>query len=93
MAVQVSALASARSVIRREAPGLIVFSCVVNLLLLLVSAIYMLQVYDRVLSSGSMDTLLWLTVAALVALAIYGLLEQARRGDPGAGSATGWRAS
>ena len=68
----------AMSVIRRQAPGLFVFSCFVNLLLL-VSAIYMLQVYDRVLSSGSMDTLLWLTVAALVALAIYGLLEQARR--------------
>lgn len=73
-----SPFANARSVVRREAPALVVFSCLVNLLLL-VSAIYMLQVYDRVLSSGSMDTLLWLTVAALAALAIYGLLEQARR--------------
>ena len=45
------------SAIRRQAPALFVFSCLVNLLLL-VSAIYMLQVYDRVLSSGSMDTLL-----------------------------------
>jgi PrtD family type I secretion system ABC transporter len=32
-----------------------------------------------VLSSGSLDTLLWLTVIALFAIAIYGVLEQARR--------------
>lgn len=70
--------ATSMSVVRRQAPTLFVFSCLVNLLLL-VSAIYMLQVYDRVLSSGSMDTLLWLTVAALAAIVIYGLLEQARR--------------
>jgi ATP-binding cassette, subfamily C, bacterial exporter for protease/lipase len=64
--------------IRRQAPALLGFSFLANLLLL-VSAIYMFQVYDRVLSSSSMDTLLWLTVVALAALAIYGLLEQARR--------------
>jgi len=78
MEVQPSLFATAMSVIRRQTPALFLFSCLVNLLLL-VSAIYMLQVYDRVLSSGSMDTLLWLTVAALAAIAIYGLLEQARR--------------
>jgi len=64
--------------IRRQAPALIGFSFLANLLLL-VSAIYMLQVYDRVLASGSIDTLLWLTVVALAAIAIYGLFEQARR--------------
>lgn len=64
--------------IRRQAPTLIAFSFVANLLLL-VSALYMLQVYDRVLASGSMDTLLWLTVMALAAIAVYGLFEQARR--------------
>jgi len=64
--------------VKRQFPALLVLSCLVNLLLL-VSAIYMLQVYDRVLSSGSMDTLLWLTIGALAALAFYGLLEQARR--------------
>ena len=78
MEVQPSLFATAMSVIRRQTPALFLFSCLVNLLLL-VSAIYMLQVYDRVLSSGSMDTLLWLTVAALAAIAIYGMLEQARR--------------
>ena len=64
--------------IRRQGWALVVFSCLVNLLLL-VSAVYMLQIYDRVLSSGSFDTLLWLTVVALFAIAVYGALEQARR--------------
>src|SRR5262245_54038948 len=63
---------------RRQAPALLLFSFLANLLLL-VSAIYMLQIYNRVLASGSLDTLVWLTVVALAALAIYGLLEQARR--------------
>jgi PrtD family type I secretion system ABC transporter len=64
--------------VRRQVPGLIGISCLINLLLL-VTAIYMLQIYDRVLASGSLDTLLWLTVLALFAIAIYGVLEQARR--------------
>ncbi|WP_221939216.1 type I secretion system permease/ATPase [Mycobacterium sp. KBS0706] len=71
-------LTAVMAVIRRQAPALIGFSLLANLLLL-VSAIYMLQVYDRVLSSSSLDTLVWLTVMALTAIAIYGLLEQARR--------------
>jgi ATP-binding cassette, subfamily C, bacterial exporter for protease/lipase len=78
MPLKESPLMTSTCVIRRQAPALFVFSCLVNLLLL-VSAIYMLQIYDRVLSSGSMDTLLWLTVAALAAIAVYGMLEQARR--------------
>jgi PrtD family type I secretion system ABC transporter len=64
--------------VRRHRPALIAISCFVNLLML-VTAIYMLQIYDRVLSSGSLDTLLWLTVIALFAIAAYGVLEQARR--------------
>ena len=59
-------------------PSLCLFSFAANLLLL-VSSIYMLQVFDRVLSSGSLDTLLWLTVAAVFAIAVYGVLELARR--------------
>ncbi|APG91087.1 type I secretion system ATPase [Sinorhizobium americanum] len=62
-------------------------SCLLNLLLL-VSSIYMLQVYDRVLSSGSLDTLLWLTLIAIFAVVIYGALEQARRVV--LGRAAGW---
>jgi ATP-binding cassette subfamily C exporter for protease/lipase len=63
---------------RRQAPALVFFSLLANLLLL-ASAIYMLQIYDRVLSSGSIDTLFWLTLAVIGAIAVYGLLEQARR--------------
>jgi PrtD family type I secretion system ABC transporter len=70
--------AEVMAAVRRQRPGLVGISCLVNLLLL-VTAIYMLQIYDRVLSSGSLDTLLWLTVVALFAIAIYGVLEQARR--------------
>ena len=67
-----------RKSVRRLFPSLLIISCVVNLLLL-VSAIYMLQVYDRVLSTGSLDTLAWLTLAALFAIVVYGALEQVRR--------------
>lgn len=54
------------------------FSAVVNLLLL-VAPLYMLQVYDRVLTSGSGDTLVWLTVIAAFLLFIYGVAEAGRR--------------
>ena len=62
----------------RQAPALLIFSLLANILLL-ASAIYMLQIYDRVLSSGSVDSLIWLTLAVIGAIAVYGLLEQARR--------------
>jgi ATP-binding cassette subfamily C exporter for protease/lipase len=71
-------LTAVMAAIRRQMPALAGFSLLANLLLL-VGAIYMLQVYDRVLSSGSLDTLVWLTVMALAAIAVYGLFEQARR--------------
>ena len=64
--------------IRGQMLPLGIFSLAANLLLL-VSSIYMLQVFDRVLSSGSVDTLLWLTLAAVFAIAVYGVLELARR--------------
>ncbi|TIW03726.1 MAG: ATP-binding cassette domain-containing protein, partial [Mesorhizobium sp.] len=63
---------------RHQAPALLLFSLFANVLLL-ASTVYMLQIYDRVLSSGSIDTLLWLTLAVIGAIAIYGLLEHARR--------------
>jgi len=71
-------LAEVRKAVKRHRFGLILISCFINLLLL-VTALYMLQIYDRVLSSGSLDTLFWLTVIALFAIVIYGILEQARR--------------
>ena len=55
-----------------------VFSLVVNVLML-VTPLYMLQIYDRVLISGSMDTLIWVSVAAVGMLFSYGFAEAARR--------------
>jgi len=56
----------------------LLFSLVVNLLML-VSPLYMLQVYDRVLSSGSVETLIMVSIAAIGLLSIYGFAESARR--------------
>ncbi len=67
-----------RTAIRKEIPAVVAISAAVNLLLL-TSSIYMLLLLDRVLASGSMDTLLYLTLMALVALAVYGGLEYNRR--------------
>jgi len=53
------------------------FSFVVNILLL-VPAIYMLQIYDRVITSRNQDTLLMLTIIMVVAYLIVGFLEWIR---------------
>jgi len=53
------------------------FSIFVNLLIL-TSPIYMMQVYDRVLVSARVDTLIYLSVIALLALAALGALEGVR---------------
>ncbi len=58
--------------------GIFVISFLSNILLL-ASSIYMLQVFDRVLRSGSHDTLIWLTVIAVLAIVAYGFLEFSRR--------------
>src|SRR5262252_6185932 len=54
--------------------ALFVFSMAINLLVL-ASPIYMMQLYDRVLSSHSMDTLALLTLIVLFAFAVMGALE------------------
>ncbi len=54
------------------------FSFVSNVLLL-VSPIYMMQVYDRVMVSGSLDTLFWLSMIAVFLLAVYAAAESGRR--------------
>lgn len=54
------------------------FSVAVNLLML-VAPLYMLQVYDRVLVSGSTETLIMLSAIAVGLLLIYGFAEAARR--------------
>jgi len=56
----------------------VVFSLSINLLMLTVP-LYLLQIFDRVLTSRSLDTLWVLTAIAIVALATLGLLEGLRR--------------
>jgi len=67
---------------KRQLPGyfwpILGFSLVCNILLL-VSPLYMLQVYDRILISGSQDTLIWITVIAVFLMFIYGAAETGRR--------------
>src|SRR5205809_6526969 len=53
------------------------FSAAINILYL-ASPIYMLQVYDRVLSSSSMPTLLMLTLALVIALLAMAMLDNIR---------------
>ena len=57
--------------------GTAVFSLAVNVLMLTTS-LYMMQVYDRVLGSQSIETLIFLTLLALGALAIMVLIDLAR---------------
>lgn len=57
--------------------SLFVFSCVVNILML-TGPLFMLQVYDRVLSSGSVPTLLALSAIVLGLYIYYGVLEYIR---------------
>jgi ATP-binding cassette subfamily C exporter for protease/lipase len=59
-----------------RAAGLSLFSN----LMMLAPSIYMLQVYDRVLTSRNSTTLLMLTLMLLVILAVMGALESARSG-------------
>lgn len=63
--------------IRRAVIEIGIFSAAANLLLLVVP-IYLLQIYDRVLASGSMNTLVYISLIALGALAVLGVLEVVR---------------
>lgn len=53
------------------------FSLLINLLML-TSSLYMMQVYDRVLSSGSLSTLLYLTLIAIGAIGLMSALDYTR---------------
>lgn len=75
--VGVTPLALALREARKVGIALVLFSLFLNLLLL-VSPIYMMQVFDRVLTSGRGETLLFLTIIAIAAMAVLGALEAAR---------------
>ena len=52
---------------------------VVASLLMLTSPIYMLQIYDRVLASGSTETLIVLTIITAALLALLALIDMVRQ--------------
>ncbi|MGO7169763.1 type I secretion system permease/ATPase [Rhizobium leguminosarum] len=66
-----------RSHLRRAWVELILFSVVINLFLL-VPSIYMMQVYDRVLPSASIRTLIYLSIIAVGALIFLATLDAVR---------------
>lgn len=57
---------------------IVLFSAIINLATLTTS-LFTMQIYDRVLSSQSVDTLLYLTFATLVAVALAAILEGVRQ--------------
>lgn len=70
----------ARNAIRRRLGDLgwvALFSAAINILML-TGSLYMLQVYDRVLVSGSVETLLVLSLIALMAFALQGAIDVLR---------------
>src|SRR5437868_2262288 len=72
-----SDVAAALKDCRRAFWSVAVFSGVVNLLML-AGPLYMLQIYDRVLSSRSVPTLVALSVFLVIAYAFQGALEVVR---------------
>ena len=58
--------------------GVTLFSACANILML-VAPVYMLQMYDRVLTSASFETLIVLTVVAVFLLSCFGLLDWVRQ--------------
>ncbi|CAN7621344.1 hypothetical protein [Pararhizobium sp. LjRoot238] len=63
--------------LRRAAWPLVAFSAAINVLML-TAALYTLQVYNRVLSSHSLETFTALTVMAVVASLALAILETVR---------------
>jgi ATP-binding cassette subfamily C protein EexD len=72
---------STMAVVLRSGTGILTgtffFSVAINLLAL-TAPLYMLQVYDRVLGSASVETLIYLSIFAGTALLVFSLLEGVR---------------
>ncbi|SON55495.1 Type I secretion system ATP-binding protein PrsD [Hartmannibacter diazotrophicus] len=66
--------ATGQGLFRAHLTWLLVFSIAANLLALAMP-IHLAQIYDKVLPSKSMETLFYLTIVILFALALFGLLE------------------
>ncbi|GAA3949021.1 type I secretion system permease/ATPase [Allohahella marinimesophila] len=71
-------MSAALSRVRRGFLPVFAFSLVVNVLLL-TAPLFMLQVYDRVLLSGSRETLFFLFGVAVFALLVLGLIDSIRQ--------------
>ncbi len=65
------------SACRRAIAGVAIISLFINVLML-TAPLYMMQVFDRVLSSRSTETLLFISLIAVAALLTHGLLEFVR---------------
>ena len=76
-AKQPGPLQQAMAACRRAWVGVALFSACVNLLMLTVP-LYMMQVYDRVVTTGNIDTLLALSAMVVVALSVFGMLDAVR---------------
>jgi ATP-binding cassette, subfamily C, bacterial len=76
-AIRTSDLAAAFDGFRGAILSVSVISGIINLLAL-TGSLYMLQVYDRVLSSHSVPTLISLSVLMFIMYAFYGLLDMLR---------------
>ena len=63
--------------VRRQLISVFLFSVFTNILML-TGPLFMLQVYDRVLSSGSEETLVALTGLVIILYGLFGILEYAR---------------
>jgi PrtD family type I secretion system ABC transporter len=72
-----SEVKSAVAASRRALNGTFLFSAVINILMM-AGPLFMLQVYDRVLGSGSFPTLITLSLITAVLYGIIGMLELAR---------------
>ena len=73
----IDALKRAMAACRRVWAGVALVSACVNLLMLAVP-LYMMQIFDRVLTTGHIDTLLVLTAMVAGALVVFGLLDALR---------------
>jgi PrtD family type I secretion system ABC transporter len=74
---QASPLDRASRALRPGFAALVLFSCGINLLILS-SPLYMWQIYDRVLASGRVETLVFLTLITAAALFGLGALDAVR---------------